>query len=214
MIASNLSVNFTGLIAPMFKEDKRPQSIFDARVFPTNIELVSLMFTSRIRSCNRNTVSEFHDYFFGTTSSKGLKGLQKKQHMMDVYNYNFDELCPPCLKFGVFIKGDKIIVPLELPKLSLEFINFLYAKKIKDENIPFKFIFFEDMLKLYLNGEYLPQEIRSRKEKEYELRREETKKINEIKLTKSLEFIRPSEEEVVRLRLQRKIDKKEKLNNK
>ena len=181
MIASTISANFSPLMRKAVDpklfdeicEKRKSYPTFDARVFASNRKLVGMMFISRVRSCYRNTVSEFHDYFFGTKSGFKMNSTEKIKHMRDVYQYDFEGSCPPCLKYGIYIKGDVVIVPLTKPSLNIlsndlltdkPFIDFLYSKEVPTiDNVPFKWISFDEMMKLYPDGYYIPQNVRDEK---------------------------------------------------
>jgi len=219
MISATISANFFMEMKKMVNEkildevcnQRKSLPTFDARVFPTNKTLVGLMFMSRILSCYRNTVSEFHDYFFGTKAGVGISSVDKKKHMLDVYGFDFDKQCPPCLKYGVFVKGSKVFVPTRIPKNDEQFVNFLYAKELTD-NLPYM-ITLEEMLSTYPST-YIPNEIREEKR----IKHEQDMKIREEKRAekeeRSRQYVRPSHEEVIRLRLEKKKQKEAKRQEK
>ena len=209
MIASTLSANFSLEMGKLvdrkiFDEvcgQRKSLPTFDARVFPTNSKIVGEMFLSRILSCHRNTVSEFHDYFFGTKAGFGMSSTDKKKHMMTDYQYDFDKECPSCLKYGIFIKDGHVLVPTKIPKNDDKFVEFLYEKRFDDLKVSSdEFVSFEDMLKLYPEGNYIPETIRTEKNKQYEKNNQIAIEKKLLKEEKSKQYIRPDRDEVIRLR--------------
>ncbi|AYV80500.1 MAG: hypothetical protein Harvfovirus2_30 [Harvfovirus sp.] len=206
MISGTLSANFSHILeqatdAKLIAEiSSRRKSFptFDARVFPSNTTLIGHMFKSRVDSCYRNTVSELHDYFFGTKSGHGMNSKLKIKHMLDVFKFDFETMCPPCLKYGVFIKEQKAIVPLRKPIPNDKFVEFLYAKG--EIEPPFEYILFEDMLKQYPMGHYIPEQVRNEKKIKYETEAKLNKEKELLKAEKMFEYPRPTKEETVRLR--------------
>ncbi|AYV83887.1 MAG: Thg1-like protein 1 [Hyperionvirus sp.] len=215
MIAATLSANFTPALEiatdeKLVKEiaqQRKSYPTFDARVFPTNQLLVGKMFKSRIQSCYRNTVSEFHDYFFGTKAGHNLNSTIKLKRMLEIHKFDFELMCPPCLKYGVFIKGQKAIVPLKKPFVNDKFIEFLYAKD--DFKCPFEFVFFEDMLKAYPHGHYISESLRNEKKVKFEADAKLQHERDQLKADKVAEYPRPSKEEVIRLRQLKKKQKED-----
>lgn len=210
-ISSNFSIEMKKLVDQktfdQVCEQRKSLPTFDARVFPTNQKLVGLMFLSRILSCYRNTVSELHDYFFGTKAGFGMSSSDKKKHMLDVYEFDFDKQCPPCLKYGIFIKGSKTFVPLKIPKNDDQFVEFLYSKETSE--MPVNTTTFEDILNLYPEGNYIPGTIRNnKKEKYHEDMKIRTERMIQ-KEERSKQRIRPSKEEVIKLRIERKKQKEQ-----
>ena len=206
MLSSMISVYFFDSIKKIFDHtilddiiDKRNVlPAFDARIFPTNRKLVGNMFISRMLSCSRNTVSEFHDYFFGTKDSYKKSSSEKKEHMNDVYNYNYNTQCPNFLKYGIYIKNHKVYVPLKIPNNDGKFIEFLYSKNdIQHDD----FVLLDDKI---FDNNYIPNEIIESKQKKHEEHLEKSKQHMKEKEEKSQTYIRPTKEQVQQARIERK----------
>jgi tRNA(His) 5'-end guanylyltransferase len=240
MISATLSSNFCPIMRQnidqnlfdKINEKRGSQPTFDARVYPANNKVVGHMFMSRVLSCYRNTVSELHDFFFGVRAGNGKKSKEKKQRMMDSFGFDFDKMCPPCLKYGVFLKHGTVIIPTELPKLTPEFIDFLYqskdmyqsqegSDKLEEEKddgcqldlkklVPFACTTFDDMLKEYKDGHYISEEIRQQKKDDYEKKKmqEEINKVTRAEKAKS--FVVPSKEQQLLAKLAKKQAKQSK----
>ncbi|AYV78391.1 MAG: hypothetical protein Edafosvirus11_26 [Edafosvirus sp.] len=217
MISATLSANFKDILAQYTDEDivsktseqRKSYPTFDARVFPTNKKLVGKMFYSRIQSCYRNSVSEFHDYFFGTKAGHGINTKDKIKHMADEHKFDYEIMCPPCLKYGIFIKSGTAIVPLKKPINDDKFVDFLYSLDDDEKNIPFEYILFDDMLALYPDGHYISADILKLKKDKYDndLKLQKQRELDKLEAGKK--YVNPDKEEVLRLRKLKKDKKKQ-----
>jgi hypothetical protein len=220
MISSTLSANFTPLLEAItgvhlmerIARERKSFPTFDARVFMANRLVVGKMFVSRVKSCYRNAVGEFHDYFFGAKAAHGLSSGEKVERISACYNFHFESMCPPCLKYGVFIKGQKAIVPLTKPYDCDKFVDFLYAKDWEEKDCPFKYVLFEDMMEAYPSGCYIDKEIMDQKRVEFRAAAKMREEKEFLKEARSLEYPRPSREEVLRLRAYKKKNREERKN--
>jgi len=211
MLSAMISVYFFDTLRKMFDLDffeeicakRKVLPTFDARIFPTNQKLVGDMFISRMLSCSRNTVSEFHDYFFGTKSGFKMSSSEKKQHMLEIHNYDYDVECPKFLKYGVYIKNHKAYVPLKIPKNDDKFIEFLYSKDYIQHD---DFVPFEDIIKNY-NNIYIPKDIYENKKIQHEEQLKYSEERKKEKEEKAKDYPRPSKEEIEKARLDRKKQK-------
>ena len=231
MISATLTANFAPFMEmatshELFDkvcEKRKSLPTFDARAFPVNRGVVGLMVQSRLLSCYRNTVSELHDYFFGTKAGHGLDCKEKRRRMLEKFDFDFNNDCPAFLKFGVFVKGNRAYVPSKIPALDSTFVEFLYAKEsdyaltneefhkkiVQDFSKNCEIIPFEEVMAMYPNG-YISEKVKEGKRAKYESDMAIQLEQSRLNAEKSKQIIKPSREETIRARAEKKLRRAEK----